>query len=129
MMPGTMDFGLFFLMQRDDAWSERAVYDSVLEQMLAAESLGYHSVWLAEHHFSDYGLCPAPPVLASFVAARTATLPGLDTALALRSMRLFADEVAPAITPVAHGASPRQRRADVSAMMTSGNGASGQRRE
>src|SRR6266550_3752894 len=74
MMPGTMDFGLFFLMQRDDAWSERAVYDSALEQMLAAESLGYHSVWIAEHHFSDYGLCPAPPVLASFVAARTATL-------------------------------------------------------
>ena len=70
----------------------------------AAESIGYHSVWLAEHHFSDYGLCPAPPVLASFVAARTATLPGLDTALALRSMRLFADEVAPAMTPVAHGA-------------------------
>ncbi len=104
MMPGTMDFGLFFLMQRDDAWSERAVYDSALEQMLAAESLGYHSVWIAEHHFSDYGLCPAPPVLASFVAARTATLPGLDTALALRSMRLFADEVAPAMTPVAHGA-------------------------
>src|SRR5213594_335621 len=74
MMPGTMDFGLFFLMQRDDAWSERAVYDSALEQMLAAESLGYHSVWIAEHHFSDYGLCPAPPVLASFVAARTTTL-------------------------------------------------------
>jgi len=74
MMPGTMDFGLFFLMQRDDAWSERAVYDSALEQMLAAESLGYHSVWIAEHHFSDYGLCPAPPVLASFVAARTAAL-------------------------------------------------------
>jgi alkanesulfonate monooxygenase SsuD/methylene tetrahydromethanopterin reductase-like flavin-dependent oxidoreductase (luciferase family) len=28
-------------------------------------------------------------------------LPGLDTALALRSMRLFADEVAPAMAPVA----------------------------
>jgi alkanesulfonate monooxygenase SsuD/methylene tetrahydromethanopterin reductase-like flavin-dependent oxidoreductase (luciferase family) len=69
-----MDFGLFFLMQRDDAWSERAVYESALEQMLAAQSLGYQSVWIAEHHFNDYGLCPAPPVLASFVAARTTTL-------------------------------------------------------
>jgi luciferase family oxidoreductase group 1 len=69
-----MDFGLFFLMQRDEAWSERAVYDSTLTQMLAAEPLGYHSVWFAEHHFNDYGLCPAPPVLASFVAARTTTL-------------------------------------------------------
>jgi alkanesulfonate monooxygenase SsuD/methylene tetrahydromethanopterin reductase-like flavin-dependent oxidoreductase (luciferase family) len=69
-----MDFGLFFLMQRDDQWSEQAVYDSGLAQMLAAESLGYGSVWIAEHHFNDYGLCPAPPVLAAFVAARTKTL-------------------------------------------------------
>ena len=69
-----MDFGLFFLMQRDESWSEQGVYDSALPQMLAAEPLGYHSVWLAEHHFNDYGLCPAPPVLAAFVAARTTTL-------------------------------------------------------
>jgi alkanesulfonate monooxygenase SsuD/methylene tetrahydromethanopterin reductase-like flavin-dependent oxidoreductase (luciferase family) len=69
-----MDFGLFFLMQRDDEWDEQAVYDSAMEQMLAAEPLGYHSVWIAEHHFNDYGLCPAPPVLASFVAARTTSL-------------------------------------------------------
>lgn len=69
-----MDFGLFFLMQRDERWTEQAVYDSALEQMLAAESLGYHSAWFAEHHFNDYGICPTPPVLASFVAARTTTL-------------------------------------------------------
>jgi alkanesulfonate monooxygenase SsuD/methylene tetrahydromethanopterin reductase-like flavin-dependent oxidoreductase (luciferase family) len=69
-----MDFGLFFLMQRDEEWSEQAVYDSGLEQMLAAEALGYSSVWIAEHHFNDYGLCPAPPVLAAAVAARTTTL-------------------------------------------------------
>jgi alkanesulfonate monooxygenase SsuD/methylene tetrahydromethanopterin reductase-like flavin-dependent oxidoreductase (luciferase family) len=69
-----MDIGLFYLMQRDEQWSEQAVYDSALAQMLAAEPLGYHSAWIAEHHFNDYGLCPAPPVLASFVAARTTTL-------------------------------------------------------
>src|ERR671929_1108478 len=69
-----MDFGLFFLMQRDEQWSERAVYESDVEQMLAAEALGYHSVWIAEHHFNDYGLCPAPPVLAAFLAARTRAL-------------------------------------------------------
>src|SRR5499426_4316689 len=69
-----MEFGLFFLVQRDEAWSEQAVYDSTVEQMLAAEPLGYHSVWLAEHHFNDYGLCPVPPVLAAYIAARTTTL-------------------------------------------------------
>ena len=50
------------------------MYDAALEQMLAAEPMGYHSVWIAEHHFNDYGLCPTPPVLASFLAARTRTL-------------------------------------------------------
>ncbi len=69
-----MDFGLFFLMQRDEQWSEQAVYDSDMQQMLAAEPLGYQSVWIAEHHFNDYGLCPAPPVLAAYLAARTTTL-------------------------------------------------------
>src|SRR5262245_23332346 len=69
-----MDFGLFFLMQRDEAWTESAVYESALDQMLAAEALGYRSVWIAEHHFNDYGLCPAPPVLASYLAARTHTV-------------------------------------------------------
>ena len=69
-----MEFGLFFLMQRDEGWTEQEVYVSGLEQMLAAEALGYTSVWIAEHHFNDYGLCPSPPVLASFVAARTTTL-------------------------------------------------------
>lgn len=69
-----MDFGLFYLMQRDEQWSEQAVYDSDVRQMLAAEALGYSSVWIAEHHFNDYGLCPAPTVLASYVAARTTRL-------------------------------------------------------
>lgn len=69
-----MEFGLFFLMQRDDAWSEEAVYDAEVAQMLAAEEHGFGSVWIAEHHFSDYGLCPAPPVLAAYVAARTRRL-------------------------------------------------------
>ena len=69
-----MNFGLFFLMQRDEQWSEPAVYESDLSQMLAAEALGYESVWIAEHHFNDYGLCPAPQVLASFLAARTSRI-------------------------------------------------------
>src|SRR5438046_4225932 len=69
-----MEFGLFFLMQRDEEWSEQSVFDSGLEQMLSAEALGYSSVWIAEHHFNDYGLCPWPPVLAAFVAARTTTM-------------------------------------------------------
>lgn len=69
-----MRFGLFFLMQRDPDWSEQAVYEAELAQMDAAEGLGFESVWIAEHHFSDYGLCPVPPVLAARVAARSQRL-------------------------------------------------------
>ncbi|MFN8557981.1 MAG: LLM class flavin-dependent oxidoreductase [Dehalococcoidia bacterium] len=69
-----MDFGLFFLMQRDPTWSEEQVYEAEVAQMVAAEDFGFHSVWIAEHHFSDYGVCPAPPVLAAHVAARTRRL-------------------------------------------------------
>lgn len=69
-----MQFGLFFLMQRDPTWSEDAVYDTELEQMIAAEAYDFESVWVAEHHFSDYGVCPVPPVLAAHVAARTRRL-------------------------------------------------------
>jgi alkanesulfonate monooxygenase SsuD/methylene tetrahydromethanopterin reductase-like flavin-dependent oxidoreductase (luciferase family) len=71
---GGVRFGLFFLMQRDPHWSEQAVYEAELAQMELAEGLGFESVWIAEHHFSDYGLCPVPPVLAAHVAARTHTL-------------------------------------------------------
>lgn len=46
-------------------------YAEVLQQIAAAEALGFHSVWFAEHHFSSYGVCPAPPVLLSAVAQRT----------------------------------------------------------
>src|ERR671932_1017446 len=39
--------------------------------MVLSESLGFDSVWLTEHHFSDYGLSAAPSVLAATLAART----------------------------------------------------------
>ncbi|MGE0540150.1 MAG: LLM class flavin-dependent oxidoreductase [Dehalococcoidia bacterium] len=66
-----MQFGLFYLMQREPTWSEAAVYETDLAQMTEAEALGYESVWIAEHHFSNYGVCPAPPVLAAHIAAKT----------------------------------------------------------
>ena len=69
-----MRFGLFYLMQRDPDWSEQAVYDAELAQMDLAEELGFEAVWIAEHHFSDYGLCPVPPVIAARVAARSRRL-------------------------------------------------------
>ncbi|HEV3002255.1 MAG TPA: LLM class flavin-dependent oxidoreductase [Solirubrobacteraceae bacterium] len=41
---------------------------------LRAEELGFDSVWLPEHHFSDYGLVPDPLQILAFVAARSSTI-------------------------------------------------------
>jgi alkanesulfonate monooxygenase SsuD/methylene tetrahydromethanopterin reductase-like flavin-dependent oxidoreductase (luciferase family) len=51
--------------------SHQAVYQETLEQIDAAEALGFDAVWLAEHHFSPYGVCSAIFSLAAHVAART----------------------------------------------------------
>ena len=69
-----MKFGLFFVMQRPDHVSERFIYESEIPQMVAAEELGYDSVWIAEHHFTSYGVCSAPQVLAAAVAGQTTRL-------------------------------------------------------
>jgi alkanesulfonate monooxygenase SsuD/methylene tetrahydromethanopterin reductase-like flavin-dependent oxidoreductase (luciferase family) len=42
-----------------------------VEQMVLSEALGFDSVWLTEHHYSDYGLSSAPTALLACVAART----------------------------------------------------------
>ncbi|HWF80885.1 MAG TPA: LLM class flavin-dependent oxidoreductase [Streptosporangiaceae bacterium] len=38
---------------------------------LRAESLGFDSIWLTEHHFSNYGLIPDPLQALSYIAGRT----------------------------------------------------------
>jgi luciferase family oxidoreductase group 1 len=69
-----MKFGLFFVMQRPDDLSERYIYETEMRQMVVADELGYDSVWIAEHHFSSYGVCSAPQVLAAAVAGQTTHL-------------------------------------------------------
>jgi natural product biosynthesis luciferase-like monooxygenase protein len=39
--------------------------------MEAAEVLGFDSVWPAEHHFSEYGLCASPALSLAAIARRT----------------------------------------------------------
>jgi alkanesulfonate monooxygenase SsuD/methylene tetrahydromethanopterin reductase-like flavin-dependent oxidoreductase (luciferase family) len=49
-------------------------YAEVLDQIAAAEDLGYRSVWLTEHHFVEDGYTPSPLVIGGSIAARTSEL-------------------------------------------------------
>ena len=39
------------------------LYWETIGQSQLAERLGYYALWIAEHHFSSYGVVPNPAVL------------------------------------------------------------------
>ncbi len=59
-----MKFGAFFLLQSPAREPTKKVYSQALDDMAYAEELGFDSIWLAEHHFSNYGYSPNPLMLA-----------------------------------------------------------------
>ena len=70
-----MDFGIFNLMQqRHRAKTSRQVLDEALALTRAAEDLDFTTTWFAEHHFSNYSLCPSPLVMAAHAAGVTERL-------------------------------------------------------
>ncbi len=69
-----MKFAVFSLMQWAEDRSQADVYRNELEQFSVAESQGYDAAWLAEHHFSRYGIGPSIHLTAAHVAARTSRI-------------------------------------------------------
>jgi len=69
-----MEFGTFLLLQSPSARSSQEIYARGVELAQAAETLGFHSSWLAEHHFSTYGYLSRPVQLATYIAAKTTRL-------------------------------------------------------
>ncbi len=58
------------------SWKNRAakpvdIYGSALERIRIMDRTGYDCVWLAEHHFSDYSICPSVHMMGTWVAAHT----------------------------------------------------------
>jgi alkanesulfonate monooxygenase SsuD/methylene tetrahydromethanopterin reductase-like flavin-dependent oxidoreductase (luciferase family) len=60
------------------SWSRRipltVVYARALSRIEVMDQTGYDCVWLAEHHFNTYSVCPSINVMATHVAGRTRTL-------------------------------------------------------
>ena len=66
-----MDFALFSHMPWPEEYTPRGLYSDLTEQATAGEELGFKAIWLAEHHFTRYGLGASSLIIASNIAART----------------------------------------------------------
>lgn len=69
-----MKFSLFTVFDNYEEVVPRTVgqfFEEVLEQTVLAEERGFDGVWYAEHHFSEYGVSPSPPVLLAAAAKMT----------------------------------------------------------
>ena len=72
------------------SWPERRiplpeVYERALQRIDVMDKTGYDAVWLAEHHFNTFSVCPSVHVMGAYVAARTQKL-RIGTAVTLAAM-------------------------------------------
>ena len=73
---------LQFFGWRDRSVPLRQIYDMALERIVVMDTTGYDAVWLAEHHFSGFSVCPSVHVMGTMAAARTKRL-RIGTAVSL----------------------------------------------
>lgn len=91
-----MRFGLFYEWPNPEARDWKRLFEEGIEQIQYAEELGFDFVLVAEHHFSNYGMSPAPLLQALAIAERTRRLQIATAVLVLpewQPLRL-AEEVA-----------------------------------
>ncbi len=73
-----MRFGVFYELQMPKPWddgSEQHIVHEALEQVVAADRLGFDYAWCVEHHFlEEYSHCSAPEVFLAAAAARTSSI-------------------------------------------------------
>jgi alkanesulfonate monooxygenase SsuD/methylene tetrahydromethanopterin reductase-like flavin-dependent oxidoreductase (luciferase family) len=71
-------------------WLDRSiplehVYRDALQRIEVMDRTGYDAVWLAEHHFNSFSVCPSVHVVAAHAAARTTRL-RIGTAVSLAAL-------------------------------------------
>ena len=60
-----------FAHQRGDTYDDARFLREEIDNLVLAEELGFDSVWITEHHFSDYSMSNDPVQLLTYVAAKT----------------------------------------------------------
>ena|SRR5881296_3493327 len=70
-MSDRLEFGTFLLLQTPSNEPSDVVHRCGVEIAQAADELGFRSTWLAEHHFSTYGLLSRPLTFALHLANKT----------------------------------------------------------
>jgi alkanesulfonate monooxygenase SsuD/methylene tetrahydromethanopterin reductase-like flavin-dependent oxidoreductase (luciferase family) len=66
-----MRFGVFLPAGQWPGQSHTDVLDRTVAAAHAAEVAGFDEVWLAEHHFMSYGVCPSATTLAGYLLGAT----------------------------------------------------------
>jgi alkanesulfonate monooxygenase SsuD/methylene tetrahydromethanopterin reductase-like flavin-dependent oxidoreductase (luciferase family) len=70
-----MHFGQFNLMgYRTPGTKAHEIYDNAIEQVKTAEANGFEIAWFAEHHFSNYCVCPSPLMMVARLAGETSRI-------------------------------------------------------
>lgn len=67
-------FGLFLTTAQIPGLSQEDVFDNSVHYAQLGEELGFESAWALEHHFTRYGLCGDPLVMAGYLLGKTTTL-------------------------------------------------------
>jgi alkanesulfonate monooxygenase SsuD/methylene tetrahydromethanopterin reductase-like flavin-dependent oxidoreductase (luciferase family) len=71
-MPPT--FGVWYDFRQPTLDNYDRFYAECLDEIVAAEELGYTHCWLSEHHFVEDGYLPSQHVMAAMIAGRTRTM-------------------------------------------------------
>jgi alkanesulfonate monooxygenase SsuD/methylene tetrahydromethanopterin reductase-like flavin-dependent oxidoreductase (luciferase family) len=69
-----MHFGLVYSIEGGAGDRADQVFREALEEVALAESLGFDSVFISEHHFVENGFFPSPLIALSYLAARTSRI-------------------------------------------------------
>lgn len=65
-----MKWGIFCLFERFNVNANQAI-ENQLKLIEHVDAMHFDEVWIGEHHFNDFSICPSPTLLLAYASART----------------------------------------------------------